>query len=342
MLLLTSTSDVVQVITGSAGAISVRADYVDNNSGTITPGRTNTASISTATTTTVVASPSSGIQRNVKSLSVFNTSASVSNLITVVHTDGTNAENLWKGTLASGEFVIFDQNGDFTYYSAAGAPYTNTGPGRFIKTTLLTTGTSFTTSASTNTIKIRMVGGGGGGAGCTSVSSAASAGGGGGSGAYAEWTVAVSPNTAYTYAIGSAGAGASGAAGGNGTSTTFTVGSTTVTAPGGSGAPVATAVTTLTPYVGGAGGSAATNGTVNTAGNAGLPGITTLVATPLGVSGNGANSPLGSGGIEIAAVGNGNNATGYGAGGGGAFTGASTARTGGNGSAGCIIVDEYS
>ena len=342
MLLLTSTSDLVQVITGSAGAISVHTDYVDNNAGTITPGRTNTASITTAATTTVVASPGSGVQRNVKNITVFNTSASVSNLTTVQHTDGTTAEILWRGTLGPGESAVFDQNGDWTYYSSAGAPYTNTGPGRLVKETLLTTGTSFTTQATTNTLRIRMVGGGGGGAGCTSVASAIGTGGGGGSGAYAEWVVTVSPNTAYTYAIGSAGAGASGAAGGNGTSTTFTVGATTCTAPGGTGAPVATAVTTLTPYIGGAGAAVATNGTVNIAGNPGFPGVPTVVATPLGVSGNGASSPLGSGGIGLTAVGNGNNATGYGAGGGGAFTGASTVRTGGSGTAGAIIVEEFS
>jgi hypothetical protein len=231
MLLLTSTSDLVQVVTGSAGAISVRADYVDNNAGTITPGRTNTASIATAATTTVVASPGSGVQRNLKSLTVFNTSATVANLITVQHTDGTTAEALWKGTLAVGESVTFDQNGDWTYSNSGGVPYVNNGPGRFIASTLLTTGTTFTTGTQTSKLRIRMVGGGGGGAGCTSVASAASYGGGGGGGAYAEWVVAVSPNTAYTYAIGAAGTGASGAAGNNGGSTTFAVGGTTVTAP---------------------------------------------------------------------------------------------------------------
>jgi len=121
MLLLTSTSDKVQVITGSAGTIKVRADWVDNVSGTITPGRTNTASIATATTTDVVAAPASSTQRNVKSLSVRNTDASVSNLITIQHTDGTTTEELWKGTLLSGEAVIFDQTGVFTLYDVNGA-----------------------------------------------------------------------------------------------------------------------------------------------------------------------------------------------------------------------------
>jgi len=341
MLLVTGTGDSVTVTTGSAGAIAVHASYVDNNAGSFTGGRTNTPSITTATTTTVVAAPGSGIQRNVKHLSIFNTHASVSNLVTVQHTDGTNIETQQSATLAPGESLILDQNGDWTYYNAAGIPYVNNGPGRYLKSTLLTSGTSFTTGSGTNTIKVRLVGGGGGGAGCTSVSSAASAGGGGGAGGYAEKTFAVAPNTAYSYTIGAAGNGASGAAGGNGGSSTFVVGATTVTANGGQGAPVATAVTTLIAYRGGQGAAVSTNGDVNAGGDPGQMGII-YIAAGAGVSGAGASSVMGGGGLAITAVGNGNAATGYGAGGGGALTGASAARTGGNGTGGCIIVDEYS
>jgi hypothetical protein len=120
MLLLTSTSDKVQVITGSAGTVKVHGSWVDNASGTITPGRTNTASITTATTTDVVGAPAASTQRNIKHLSVRNTDASVSNAITVQHTDGTTVEEQWKGTLLPGEAVILDQNGVYTVYTANG------------------------------------------------------------------------------------------------------------------------------------------------------------------------------------------------------------------------------
>lgn len=64
MLLLTSTSDIVRLTTGTAtSTIEVHASYVDNNAGVITPNRTNTR-ITTATTTTIVPAPSSGVQRN--------------------------------------------------------------------------------------------------------------------------------------------------------------------------------------------------------------------------------------------------------------------------------------
>jgi hypothetical protein len=108
MLLLTSTSDLLTVVTGQAvTAIDVHASWVDYASGTITPGRTNTASITTATTTTVVASPAASTQRNVKSLHIRNRDASLSCDITVKHTDGTNNLELIKVTLAAGDSLEY-------------------------------------------------------------------------------------------------------------------------------------------------------------------------------------------------------------------------------------------
>lgn len=120
MLLLTSVSDIVRVTTGSAAAVDAHASYMDNNAGTVTPGRTNSANISTATTTTVVGSPGSGVQRNVKMLDLFNTHATVATTALIEHYDGTNAETLWSGTLLAGESVILDEIGVWTHYSAAG------------------------------------------------------------------------------------------------------------------------------------------------------------------------------------------------------------------------------
>ena len=120
MILLTSTGDLLQVITGSAVAnIVCHASWVDNASGTITPGRTNT-SISTATTTTVVAAPGASTQRNLKFLSITNTHASSSCLITIQHTDGTTVVPLWKGTLSAGMYVQVDELGGIRLFSAGG------------------------------------------------------------------------------------------------------------------------------------------------------------------------------------------------------------------------------
>lgn len=102
MILLTSTSDLLRVVSSSTANLSVHADWIDAASGAGTPGRQNTA-ISTATTTTVVASPGSGVQRNVKNVSIRNDHASTANAVTVLHTDGTTSVNLIKVTLAAGE-----------------------------------------------------------------------------------------------------------------------------------------------------------------------------------------------------------------------------------------------
>lgn len=120
MLLLTSTSDLVQVVTSSTAAVDVHASWVDNNAGTITPGRTNTA-ITTATTTTVIASPAASTQRNLQTLNLANKDASVSNAITVKHTDGTTAVTMFTVTLAAGEELQFLDGVGWVHFDVTGA-----------------------------------------------------------------------------------------------------------------------------------------------------------------------------------------------------------------------------
>jgi hypothetical protein len=128
MLLLTSTSDIVRLVTSAAATIQVHVSYIDNNSGTITPGRTNTAAISTATTTTIVASPASGVQRNVKYLNVTNSHATASTNVTIQHFDGTNSEDLIGVTLLPGENLVFSSTGDWMHHDTQGADYSYQAP----------------------------------------------------------------------------------------------------------------------------------------------------------------------------------------------------------------------
>lgn len=341
MLLLTSTTDLISAVTSSTAALDVHASYVDISGTTVTPDRKNTA-ISTATTTNIVLAPAGSTQRNVKYVSIRNKDASASNTVTVTHTaaGGTPVE-LVKVLLLAGYTLTYDAGWFVT--DSNGALVTGEAGGRLLRRTVLTSASAnHTVGADTNKIIIRGVGGGGAGGGCTSVASAASAAGGGGAGGYAEKLFTVTPSTSYAYTCGAAGAGASGALGGAGGNSTFVVGATTVTAFGGTGGPVATAVTTLSAYKGGAGGVVSTNGDVNNGGEPGGGGFIVVVATPLGVSGAGGSSNYGAGGDSISAVGNGVAAKGFGGGGGGAMTGASTVRTGGNGTAGMWVVEEYS
>ena len=66
MLNLASTSDVLRVVTGAAADIDVHSSWVDLNGTTVTPGRTNTPAITTATTTTIVGSPAASTVRSVR------------------------------------------------------------------------------------------------------------------------------------------------------------------------------------------------------------------------------------------------------------------------------------
>lgn len=123
MLLLTSTSDIIRIVTGSAvSTITVQADWLDNASGTITSGRTNTA-ITTATTTTVVASPAGSTQRNVTGLYITNNSAASSSQVTVQHFDGTTSADIMGVTLLAGESMTLDQFGHWLHRDAQGAEY---------------------------------------------------------------------------------------------------------------------------------------------------------------------------------------------------------------------------
>lgn len=343
MLLLTSTSDKIQLVTASTMTIHVHCDWLDLLAGAVTPGRTNTAPITTATTTDIVASPAASTIRNVQSITIRHQSGVSAEQVTVKHTDGTNNLELFSYLLQPLEHLTYTDGEGWVVYDATGAKKI-AGPsvGRFLRTTILSGSGNHTVSNATTQIFVRVQAAGGGGGGCTSVAAAASAAGGGGAGGYAEKTFSVTPGAAYAYVVGTAGAGASGAAGGNGGDSTFAVAGTTVSAKGGAGAVVATALTTLSAYSGGAGGAISTSGDVNSSGQPGDPGLTLIVATPIVAAGNGGSAPFGGGGKALVVVGNGNNAIGFGGGGAGAATGASTVRTGGNGSAGTIIVDEYS
>ena len=119
MLLLTGTSDLIQVITGQAVTVDVHASWVDNASGTITPGRTNTI-ITSNQTTTVVASPAASTQRNVQTLNIRNVHATSSCTVTVIHYDGASGADLIEYTLLAGETIQYVDGHGWKALTAAG------------------------------------------------------------------------------------------------------------------------------------------------------------------------------------------------------------------------------
>lgn len=131
MLNLASTSDLLRVTTSAAADIEVYCAWVDLNGTTVTPGRTCSASITTATTTTVVASPAASTVRNVKHINITNNSTSVSCRVTVDITDGTNPVELMSFILLPDENMVFNEEGRWNHRDAQGAEYPPAGLGAY-------------------------------------------------------------------------------------------------------------------------------------------------------------------------------------------------------------------
>jgi len=120
MINLASTSDKLRLTTSGSANVEVHASWVDLLGTTVTPGRTNTADITSATTTDIVASPAASTVRNVKLLSIINSHASVTADVEVIHTDGTTAQRLNKSTLAPGEGLTFSEGYGWQRLNSAG------------------------------------------------------------------------------------------------------------------------------------------------------------------------------------------------------------------------------
>jgi len=120
MLLLSDVLSSLLLTTDSASTITTQSNWIDYNTSGASPGSKNT-SITTATTTTIVDSPATGDLRQVKSIIVMNTHASVACVITALHDDGTTAARLYRRRLGPGESVEYSDRG-WVPYTANGTP----------------------------------------------------------------------------------------------------------------------------------------------------------------------------------------------------------------------------
>jgi hypothetical protein len=201
---------------------------------------------------------------------------------------------------------------------------------------------TYVPSASMSFAIAKVLGGGGGGGGTATTSTGQAAlGSGGASGSFGvSKLTAATVGASQAVTVGAAGAfgGANGNGGNGGASSLGSL----ITAPGGNGGVVGSATAPPFLQVSGLPGAAATGGNIfNTAGN---PGTMGMAVGTLTQSGGGGCSPLtgGGGGKPVAANTIGQNATSYGAGGGGPALNASQAgTTGGAGGAGLVIIEEY-
>jgi hypothetical protein len=119
MMLLTTTTSILELKTGGASKIDWTASWVDMTSSAFTPDASD-GTVSSATSTTLIAAPAASTQRQVKFISLRNVGAS-SNVVTIQKdVSGTDREILVM-TLLSGEalhytdgqgWVAFDANGN--------------------------------------------------------------------------------------------------------------------------------------------------------------------------------------------------------------------------------------
>lgn len=247
------------------------------------------------------------------------------------------------GALLAGDLLI-NQMYHFIYDAAA-----NSAAGAWIVIALnkaptrqrFTSGSgTYTTPTGARWLRLRMVGGGGAGGGCKATSASQhSVGSGGAGGGYVEHWIA-SPSSSYSYAVGAAGAaGAAGADGGNGGDTTFS----TYAANGGTGGYSGNATTSLDALVGGVGGTTTGSPDIGRSGEIGGTGMAFINSAVI-LPGHGGSSPFGGGGRWGTPAASGAGVAAQGAGSGGSGAGnlqSQSARAGGAGTAGLIIVEEF-
>lgn len=210
-----------------------------------------------------------------------------------------------------------------------------------VKVQIFTSSGTYTPSANMVYAIVECQGPGGGGGGSTGNAGRLDASGGGSAGGYSRKLVsAADVGASKPVVVGTGGAGGVGGTGSNGSGPT-TFGSTICVANAGNAGTYGAAGH---PPTGGAGATAGT-GDIAVGGQNGNPGISIASTSFTGApSGSGGNSFFGGAGAGQSGgtVANGINATGYGSGGGGAVTNATTGTlTGGNGADGCCIITEF-
>ncbi|WP_097307683.1 hypothetical protein [Escherichia coli] len=228
-------------------------------------------------------------------------------------------------------------NGDIAGLSAQlASAVEQAATGRLIGVRTITTSGTYTPTPGTKSIivEVQGAGGGGGGVGTTNSTSVA-VGCGGGGGAYAKSRI-TNLDSAYTVTIGAGGAGGVNGNGGNGGGSSF--GSITAGGGfgGGSGNGVPPIIQNSTGIPTASGGNL-----INQSGSS--PIIAIALSTVAALAGGGGSSPCGVGGGPHGSAGIGFQATGYGAGGGGAnaYVNNRAQYNGAAGSNGVVIIWEY-
>lgn len=112
MLILSATTDKLQLTRSTDSSVDVHVSYVDLSAGSSTPGRTNTA-FSSAATGDILAAPAASTQRIVKFMSMRNKHATQSCDVTVIFDQNGTDFELHKVTLLAGEMLEYQDGAGF-------------------------------------------------------------------------------------------------------------------------------------------------------------------------------------------------------------------------------------
>lgn len=131
-MLILNPTDILRVVTGSAGDVEVYASFVDapypaTPGSNMSPERQLTA-ITTATTTTIVSAPAALTRRNVKYINITNNHASQSCQVGVELFDGSSVFELREVTLLPGENLAMTDDSEWHHRDVQNGEYTYTAP----------------------------------------------------------------------------------------------------------------------------------------------------------------------------------------------------------------------
>ena len=120
MILLTSTNDSLELVTSTTADIDWTVAYADHSTAAFTPG-SGQGKITSAADTTLVSAPSSGVQRQVKLITIRNIHASSNNAVTIQKdVSGTEYQMSPAVTLGAGEALVYQDGIGFYVLDANG------------------------------------------------------------------------------------------------------------------------------------------------------------------------------------------------------------------------------
>lgn len=112
-------TDALELVTSTAAGIDYTASFADHTTSAFSPGK-SAGAISSATTTTIVSAPAASTTRQLKELTLRNTSTTTSNSLTLQRDVSATNRTMASFTLGPGEWMDMDANGTISFYTAGG------------------------------------------------------------------------------------------------------------------------------------------------------------------------------------------------------------------------------